>query len=161
MRAYGILAIFFMLSGGVNKNMSIVEVEDPFAGDFESPALRTLVLSSSQNVAEMANTLQEWAHDHDYKFQASSPTGQAESILLQIWNGTIVILASNRLGNGGSRIPGLNITIYWDGEVANDSLLDTVSEQINGVLTPFGTIEVTSAPPGTPPRKQSTNRWRR
>ena len=43
----------------------------------------------------------------------------------------------------------------------DDPALDHVTEQLRTVLVPFGQVEVASAPPGTQPRKDSTNAFRR
>ena len=163
MRVGCLISILLLLSVGVGVSMIVnrMELEDPFTGEFDHPPLRSLILSSSQHVTKMIAPLQQWADTHSYKFHVSSSTGQPESILFQIWNGTVVIVASDRLGNGGSIVPGLDISIYWNGDVADDALLDVVSQQISAVLSPFGSIEATSKPPGTPPRSKSRNRWSR
>lgn len=161
MRVYALVTMLCMICAGTGVVMSRVGIEDPFTGEFESFPLRTLVLTSSQDMSVAADLLQQWASAHKYKSRISSPSGQPGSILVQIWNEIIVVLSGNRLGNGGVRLPGLNINVYWNGDKADEMELDIVAQQLNEILSPFGTIQMTSAPRGTSPRKESTNLWRR
>lgn len=57
--------------------------------------------------------------------------------------------------------PGLEFYVYLNSDTIDDRALDQVAEQLRTVLVPFGQVEVASAPPGTQPRKDSTNAFRR
>ena len=164
MRVRCLLFVFFLVIVSMGVSVSQMNSEDPFAGEageFSNSPLRSLTLTNAQHVTKMTAPLQQWADTHGYKFRVSSSTGQPESILFQLWNGTIVIIAEDRLATGGSENTGLDVFIYWNGDVADDALLDVVSQQISAVLSPFGSIKATSAPPGTPPRSKIRNRWSR
>ena len=164
MRVAWLLSAFVSLIvvTGVSVSVRKTESEDPFPGEpgtFSNYPLRSLTLSSSQHVTKMVAPLQQWADAHGYRILVGSPRGQPDSIMIEIWNGKVVISATDRLGNGGSVIPGLDLFVYWNGDVADEALLDIVFQQMVDVLSPFGSIEAKSAPSGTPPRERMRNHW--
>ena len=132
------------------------EIEGPFTGEHEGSPLRTLILTSSRDVEDLTAPLQQWAEGSGYKFRVGSPFGQKGAIMFQIWNGLIVIIGDDRLDD-----PGLRFDVYLNSDTVDDPALDQVAEQLRTVLVPFGQVEVASAPPGTQPRKESTNAFRR
>ena len=132
------------------------KIEDPFEGEYENFPLRTLTLTSSREVENLTVPLQQWAENHKYKFRVSSSTGQKGSILFQIWNGLAVTIGDDRVDG-----PGLRFDIYLNSDIADDQMLDRLAEQFRAALVPLGSVEVVSAPPGTQPRRESTNTWRR
>lgn len=136
--------------------LGYMEIEDPFEGEYEHIPLRTLTLTSSEDMENVTDPLRQWAGRHGYKFRVSSSTGQKGSILLQIWNGMVVIIGDDRIDG-----PGFRFDIFLNSDAADDQMLDEVAEQLRMALVPFGSVEVTSAPPGTQPRRESTNTWRR
>ena len=141
---------------GVNMTLGRMEIEDPFTGEYENFPLRTLTLTSSRDVEDLTAPLRHWAEGNGYKFRVGSPYGQKGSILFQIWNGLIVILGDDRMDD-----PGLRFDVYLNSDTVDDQALDQVAEQLRMVLAPSGQVEVASAPPGTQPRKESTNRFHR
>ena len=136
--------------------VSYSKIEDPFEGEYENFPLRTLILTSSREMENLTVPLQQWAEGRKYKFRVSSPTGRRGSILFQIWNGMVVIIGDDRMDGLG-----LRLDIYLNSDTADNQMLNGLAEQIHAILVPFGSVEVTSAPPGTHPRRESTNTWRR
>ena len=130
--------------------MMRVENEGPPMGNYEYSPLRTVTLTSLRNVADMVAPLRQWAESGGYKFLVDSPTGEPGSISFEMWQGEVVVTGLNRLG-----APGLQFPIYWNGDTADNQMLDEAAEQLRTTLAPFGAVEVTSAPPGTPPRKET------
>ncbi len=130
--------------------MTGVKDSGPPLGDYEYSPLRTVTLTSSRDVADLVAPLRKWAESDGYKFHVDSPTGELGSISFDIWKEKIVIVGGNRLG-----APGLEFPIYWNGDTADSRMLDEAAEQLRAQLAPFGGVEVTSAPPGTSPRKET------
>lgn len=141
---------------GAKMTLGRMEIESPFTGEYESSPLRTLILTSSRDVEDLGAPLRHWAEGNGYKFRVGSPFGQKGSVMFQIWNGLIVVLGDDRLDD-----PGLRFDIYLNSDTVDGPALDQVAEQLRLLLVPFGQVEVTSAPPGTRPRKESTNSFRR
>ena len=143
------LSLLAMLTIGFGPKVINSMDEHPL-GNYEYFPLRTLVLTSPVDVSDLVGPLRQWAERDGYKFRVSSPTGEQESIVFQVWKGAVDVEGQNRLG-----APGLEFWIYWDGEVADDRVLDDLAEQLRARLVPFGPVAVTSAPPGTRPRKKT------
>lgn len=150
------LCLLVTLVIGVHMTLGRMEIEDPFTGEYENFPLRTLTLSSSRDVEDLTAPLRQWAEGIEYKFRVSSPYGQKGSILFQIWSGLVVIVGTDRMND-----PGLEFYVYLNSDTADDKILDLIAKQLRTVLIPFGQVEVASAPPGTQPRKKSTNTLRR
>ncbi len=149
------LCLLMILTIGIHMTLGRMEIESPFIGEYESSPLRTLTLTSSRDVEDLGIPLQQWAEGCGYKFRVGSPFGQKGSIMFQIWNGPIVIIGDDRMDH-----PGLEFSIYLNSDTVDDPALDQAAEQLRLVLVPFGQVEVTSAPLGTPPREESANRFR-
>lgn len=130
--------------------------DGPFTGEFEHPWLRSLVFPQLVPAEAAIVPLSAWASANGFKFQASSPTGQPGSVLVQMWNGTVSAIGGDRPGD-----PGFEMSLYWDGETADDQALDRAAAGITSALSGFGPATVTAAPPGTKPRLPPTNRWKR
>lgn len=133
-----------------------MEIESPFVGEYEYSPLRTLTLTSSRDVEDLTAPLQHWAESSGYKFRVGSPFGQKGSIMFQIWNKLVVVIGDDRLDD-----PGLRFDVCLNSDTVDDSALDQVAEKLRTVLVSFGQVEITSAPPGTRPRKESANAFRR
>ena len=150
------LCLLVILTIGIRMTLGRMEIESPFIGEYESSPLRTLTLTSFRDVEDLGAPLQQWAEGSGYKFRVGSPFGQKGSIMFQIWNGPIAIIGDDRMDD-----PGLIFSIYLNSDTVDDPALDQAAEQLRLVLVPFGQVEVTSAPLGTRPREDSTNRFRR
>lgn len=150
------LCLLVILTIGIHMTLGRMEIESPFIGEYERSPLRTLTLTSYREVEDLGAPLQRWAEGSGYKFRVGSPFGQKGSVIFEIWNGLIVILGDDRMDD-----PGLIHYIYLNSDTVDDPALDQAAEQLRLMLVPFGQVEVTSAPPGTRPREESTNRFRR
>ena len=149
------LCLLVVLIIGAKMTLGRMEIESPFTGEYEWSPLRTLTLTNSRDVEDLTAPLQHWAESSGCKFRVGSPFGQKGSIMFQIWNGLIVVL-----GVDGMDDPGLEFHVYLNSDTVNDPALDQVAKQLRTVLVPFGQVEVTPAPPGTRPRKESINIFR-
>lgn len=131
--------------------MTGVSGNGPAMGDYEYFPLKTLTIRGFLDVRKAANALQGWAEGSGYKWHVTSPSREVGSILIEIWSEQIVFSGGETLGG-----PGLEFFLYWNGDTADDRAIDAAVEQLRTRLAPFGTVEVVSAPPGTPPRKKTT-----
>ena len=162
MRIAVLLLVLTVFMVGVRMTASYVEIESPFTGEYEEHAsLRTLVLKTSRNVEDLVAPLRQWATDNGYKIRVGSPTGAAGSISFEIWNGLVVLFGSERSRGDLTPLPELEFSAYLNSDTADDQMLDRIAEQLRTVLAPFGSVEVTAAPPGTRPRTESPQSLRR
>ena len=151
-----VLCLLIMVIIGAKMTLGRMEIESPFTGEYEGSPLRTLTLTSSRDVEDLTAPLRHWAESNGYKFRVGSPFGQKESIMFQTWNGLIVVLGNDRLDD-----PGFRFDVYLNSDAVDDQALDQAAERLRMVLVPFGQVEITTALPGTRPRKESTNAFRR
>ena len=124
--------------------------------DHDYSPLRTLTMPDIQNFATVIAPLQDFARERGGRFLVSSPGQQPSSIMFDIDVQRYFIVGGDRL-----KASGLEFFLYWRSDATDDQALDTIAEQLRQVLIPFGTVTVTAAPPGSRPRQESTNLWRK
>ncbi len=155
MRPVTTFVIVLLTLGGIMTTVKLGNSTPP-GDDYDYFPMRSLVMPGIENFAAVIYPLKDFSKAKGYTFQVSSPGQAKESILFDIEAKAFDISGSNRLDE-----PGLKFSIYWHADVADEQALDTIAEQLRQVLAPFGTVTVTAAPPGTRPRKESTNLWRK
>lgn len=126
----------------------------PLEDDYDYFPMRSLVMPNIKNFSAVIYPLKDFAKARGYTFQVSSPGQEGASIMFNINDGAFHITGGDRFDE-----PGLEFSIYWHADMADDRSLDAIAEQLRQALAPFGTVTVTAAPPGTRPRKESTNLW--
>ncbi len=149
------LMLVLLTLGGILAAVKLGNSTPP-GGDYDYFPMRSLVMPAIENFAAVIYPLKDFSKTRGYTFQVSSPGEARDSILFDIESKAFDISGSNRLDE-----PGLKFSIYWHADAADDQALDIIAEQLRQVLAPFGTVTVTAAPPGSRPRQESTNLWRR
>ena len=155
-----VLALVVLAMGGVGVKMAGQNRFEPFTVPYDYSWLRMVTLTSTWDMSEVVASLRQWAQSDGYEFRTDSPAGERDSVSLLMWKEKVILDGGNRLGNGGAILPGLDFSIYWNGDVPDERALDEAAEQLRAQLAPFGTVEVASAPPGTRPRTESPPFWR-
>ena len=78
------LCLLVVLFIGVKMTLGRIEIESPFAGEYEHSPLRTLTLTSFRDVEDLTAPLRDWAESSGYKFRVGSPFGQKGCILFRV-----------------------------------------------------------------------------
>ena len=124
-------------------------MESAFQGEYIHNPMRTLTLTTSRQVGELIEPLRAWARDINFHFRVGSPTGQSDSVSVEMWNQRFVWEGDNRVG-----APGLDFTLYLNTDSVDNHEIDRLTDQLESVLASYGSVKVVAAPHGTPPRIQ-------
>lgn len=148
-----ILLIAAFIGGAVMTKSDSKESQED---NYDYRAMRTVTALDIKEFSALTKALRVFAQEKGCRFVVTHPSGGPDSIMFTITHERFEIVGGDRLLQ-----PGLEFFVYWQDDVADDQALDAIAEQLRQVLAPFGTTTVTSALPGTRPREESTNLWRR
>lgn len=128
--------------------------ESASKGEFIFNPLRTIVVINAGPPEAMTAPLQAWAARSGYKFRVTPITGEAGSLLFEVWNDDFALSGDPRFEK-----PGFEFDIYLNSDHVDQAFLTNLADHLRDVLAPFGPVTVSAAPPDTPPRLDpKTNR---